>query len=56
MLMASHNLAMIIFSYAIRESVDMHDSGMLQAQHFATVCHVQSMLQEADLSRQKPLR
>jgi hypothetical protein len=50
MLMASHSLVMIVLSYAIWESVNMHNSGMLHCQHFAAVCHGYSMLQEADLS------
>jgi len=50
MLMASRNIVMIILSYAIWESVNMHYSGMLYCQPFAAVCHIQNMLREADLS------
>jgi hypothetical protein len=40
MLMVSHNLVMIILSCAVWESVNMHNSGMLYCQHFATVYHI----------------
>ena len=40
MLMASHNLVMIILSYAVWESVNMHESGTLYCQHLAMVCHI----------------
>ena len=49
--MASRNLVMIILPYAIWQSVNMHYSGMLYCQHFAAVCHIHTILREADLSR-----
>ena len=40
MLMANHSLVVIILLYAISESVNMHNSGLVYSQHSATICHV----------------